>query len=188
MGRSRRRWGLMALLSLAAAATFAHTLPVSYLLLVADADYVHIELTFNPFELPQFSEADTNANRRLDAGELEAHGQRLACTVLEHLTLRVGERPVRAESAGLSAEPDGHHVTFRAHYRVASGAAPISIQSRLPQLLGPAHLTQVRCVRAGREAFAQLDSRAPVAAFSSEPPAGQTKRARRSNANTKSNP
>jgi hypothetical protein len=180
-GRALRRLALAALLSLAAVRVSAHTLPISYLLLVADGDFIHAELTFNPFELPQFAGADTNANRRLDPGELEASGERLARAVLEHLTLRVGGREVAAETAGLSADPDSHHVTLRAHFRAAAGNAPITIDSRLPQALGTAHLTQVKIVRAGREAFAQLDSRSPRATFPPETPAVETKRPRRSN-------
>ncbi|MCX8089563.1 MAG: hypothetical protein N3I86_01295 [Verrucomicrobiae bacterium] len=166
----------------------AHTLPISYLLLVADADYVHVELTFNPFELPQFPEADTNANRRLDPGEIEADGERLARVVLEHLTLRVGGREIAVETAGLSADPDSHHVTLRAHYRVAVGEARISLESRLPQVLGSSHLTLVRCVRGGDAAFAQLDSRSPRAAFPPDPPAVETRRPRRSNSNPATDP
>lgn len=193
--QSRRRIGfgfrlaaLLGLLALAALRGFGHSLPVSYLLLVADTDYVHVELTFNPFELPQFAEVDTNANRRLDPGELDANGERLARAMLEHLTLRVTGREFTAETAGLTADPDSHHVTLRAHYRVVAGGERIAVESRLPQALGSSHLTQVKCVRDGKTAFAQLDSRSPRAAFPPEPATVETKRARRSNANSKSDP
>lgn len=188
IGCGLRLTALAGLLALAALRAGAHSLPISYLLLVADADYVHLELTFNPFELPQFAEADTNANRRLDPGELEACGERLARAVLEHLTLRVTGREVTAETAGLTADPDSHHVTLRAHFRAAVGEGRIAIESRLPQALGSAHLTQVKCVRGDDTAFAQLGSRSPRATFPPEAPAVETRRPRRSNVNSKPDP
>ncbi len=181
-------WLLVAVLLTRTLPACAHTLPVSYLLLVADADYVHLELTFNPFELPEFVEADTNRNRRLDAAELQARAEALSRTILQHLSLRVGERDVPAESAGLSADPNSHHVTFRAHYRISTAGAVISIQSRLPEMFSSAHLTQVKCLREGRAAFAQLDTRSPAASFPAPQPVQERKRSRRSNVPTTSPP
>ena len=60
---------------LSALAAAAHTLPVSYLRLVPEADYLHLELVFNPFELSFVAEVDDNKDNELDPGELQAHGQ-----------------------------------------------------------------------------------------------------------------
>ena len=50
----------------------AHTLPVSCLRLVPEADYLHLELVFNPFELSFVAEVDDNKDNELDPGKLEA--------------------------------------------------------------------------------------------------------------------
>lgn len=177
----------MGLLALGLIRVLGHSLPISYLLLVSAEEYIHLELTFNPFELAQFAEADTNHNGRLDAGELEASDQRLTRAVLECLTLRVAGQDVHAETAGLRADPDTHHLTLRAHYRVEPGADRITIESRLPGTLGAAHLTQVKWVRGAEVAFAQLDARSPVATFPAEEPGVRPKRSRRSNSTSKPN-
>ena len=60
----------------------AHTLPISYLRLVPEADYLHLELIFNPFELALMAEVDDNRDAELDLGELARHGQVVADAVV----------------------------------------------------------------------------------------------------------
>src|SRR5512146_3267418 len=88
---------LLAMLALATFSAHAHTLPISYLRLQPDADYLHLEFTFNAFELTFLSDIDDNKDGELDADELKAHGQGLANRVVSVLKLKVGGQPVSAE-------------------------------------------------------------------------------------------
>jgi hypothetical protein len=160
----------------------AHTLPISYLFIVTDTDYVHLELSFNPFELATFSEFDTNKNARLDPAEVESQGDKLTRLLLENLTLLVDGKKIPAENAGISPDADSHHATLRAHYRVKTRDATISVESNLQKVTGSSHLTQVKCLRDGKEALAQMDSQSRKATF--EPGAAEqkpVKRPRRTN-------
>ena len=143
----------------------AHTLPISYLFVVADVDYVHVELSFNPFELASFSEFDTNKNARLDPAEFESQGAKITKLLLENLTLRVDGKEVTAENAGLAPDGDSHHATLRAHYRVKAREAVVSLESNLQRVTSSSHLTQVHCLRGGERQLAQLDSQRHQATF-----------------------
>jgi len=151
--------------SFSGARVFAHTLPISFLFVVTDAEYVHVELSFNPFELARFSEMDTNRNGRLDPGELEAQGDKITGLLLANLTLLVDGKKVRAENAGVSAEADSHHATLRAHYHVKARDATITIESNLQKATSNSHLTQVNCLRDGVRTQAQLDAQSHKATF-----------------------
>ena len=70
-GVTRVRW-VCAAVWRSAFAGAAHTLPVSCLRLVPEADYLHLELAFNLFELSFVTEVDDNKGNELDPGELEA--------------------------------------------------------------------------------------------------------------------
>jgi hypothetical protein len=144
---------------------FAHTLPISYLFMVTDVDYVHLELSFNPFELASFSEFDTNRNGRLDPAEIESQGDKITKLLLENLTLRVDGKEVAAENAGISPDGDSHHATLRAHYRVKAREAVVSLESNLQKVTSSSHLTQVNCWRGGERQLAQLDSQRHQATF-----------------------
>jgi hypothetical protein len=145
--------------------TFSHTLPISYLFVVTDVDYVHVELSFNPFELACFSEIDTNKNGRLDPPEVKSQGDRITRLLLENLTLTVDGKKVSAETAGLSPEADSHHATLRAHYRVKSHGAMITLESSLQKVTGSSHLTQVKFLSGGEQQLAQLDSQSGKVTF-----------------------
>ena len=71
-------WAVTVSLAFFARPGAAHTLPISYLRLVPEADYLHLELIFNPFELALMSEVDDNKDAELDLGELARHGQVVA--------------------------------------------------------------------------------------------------------------
>lgn len=167
----------------------AHTLPISYLFIVTDADYVHLELSFNPFELATFSEFDTNKNARLDPAEVESQGDKITHLLLENLTLLVDGKKLPAETSGIAPDADSHHATLRAHYRVKTRDATISIESNLQKITGSSHLTQVKCLRDGKQALAQMDSRLPKATFDPIAPEQKpVKRPRRSNSTEATKP
>lgn len=158
-------WAAVPGLALTAVQLCAHTLPISYLFVVADAEYVHLELSFNPFELSEFSELDTNHNARLDAEEFAATQSRITRRLLDHLKLKVNGHLVPVESAGLSPDGDTHHATLRAHFKTDARHATLAIESTLQQVTSSSHLTQVNFLRAGRRGLAQLDARAGTATF-----------------------
>ena len=164
----RLQFGVFAValaLCISGARAFAHTLPISYLFIVTDVDYVHLELSFNPFELASFSEFDTNKNGRLDPAEVETHSDKLARLLVENLTLSVDGKKIPAETAGVISDGDTHHATLRAHYRVQARDATINLESNLQNVTSSSHLTQVNCLRAGERQLAQLDSQSHKATF-----------------------
>jgi len=158
---------------LSALAAAAHTLPVSYLRLVPEADYLHLELAFNPFELSFVAEVDDNKDSELDPGELQAHGQVVAERVVSALKVSVGGREVRAETSGMDPNLSGHHVRLRAHYPVDARWQPLTVESDLASLMSASHLTQVTCANGGQaqSQLAQLDFQSRKVTF--PPPARQ---------------
>lgn len=143
----------------------AHTLPISYLRLVPDADYLHLEFVFNPFELTFMSELDENKDAELSLTELEAHGQMLANRVAAAIKLTVGGREVRPETAGMDPSLNGHHVRLRAQYKVDARWSPLTVDSDLISITSASHLIQVTYVRPDGERKAQLDSRSHKVTF-----------------------
>ncbi|MEK7675347.1 MAG: hypothetical protein AAB676_05890 [Verrucomicrobiota bacterium] len=143
----------------------AHTLPISYLTVVPDEEYVHLELVLNPFELSFFSEIDRNKNARLDPAEIENREANLCGRILDCLKLRVNGTLVPAEIAGFTPDLDSHHATLRAHYRVDARRLPLAIESKLAALTSGSHLTQVTCRRGERIQIARLDTQSATATF-----------------------
>lgn len=143
----------------------AHTLPISYVFVVADKDYVHLELSFNPFELANFTEFDTNKNSRLDPEEMDSAQEKLPQQILAHLKLSADGKPVAAETAGLSPDADSHHATLRAHYPVNASRATLTLESTLQEITTSSHLTQVNFLRDGIPQLAQLDSESHKVVF-----------------------
>jgi hypothetical protein len=148
-----------------AARARAHTLPISSLTLMPDEDYLHLELTLNPFELTFFSEVDANGDGRLDPGEWEGQGESIALRILERLTLGVNGRVVNAEIAGLSQNYDSHHIAVRAHYAVDARQARVTVQSQLAALTSGSHVTQVTFGRGEQVQAARLEMQSPQATF-----------------------
>ncbi|HZQ46726.1 MAG TPA: hypothetical protein VFC07_06940 [Verrucomicrobiae bacterium] len=143
----------------------AHTLPISYLRLQPDADYLHLELVFNAFEISFISEMDDNKDGELDAAELTTHGQALANRVVSALKLRIGNRFLAAETAGMDLDMTGHHVRLRAHYKVDARRLPVTLESELNSITSASHLIQVTFIGAGRQQLAQLDAHWPKITF-----------------------
>lgn len=162
---------LGAALGMLALAASAHTLPISYLRLVPDADYLHLELVFNPFELTFMSEVDENKDGELSLGELQAHGQTVADRVVGALKLSVVGRELHTETAGMDPDLNGHHVRLRAHYKVDARQVPLTVESDLISITSASHLTQVTYVNGTNTQKAQLDSQSRKVTFT--PPAGR---------------
>ena len=143
----------------------AHTLPISYLYVVPDTDYVHLELMLNPFELSFFSELDQNRNGQLEPAELGAQKETVTRRLRDSLKLTVKGKLIPAEVSGLTPDVDSHHLTLRAHYRVDARRAALTIESTLARITSGSHLTQVTYLRAGQRQLAQLDMQSPKATF-----------------------
>jgi hypothetical protein len=144
----------------------AHTLPISYVFVVTDKDYVHLELSFNPFELAGFTEFDTNKNGWLEPEELSGSQDKLTRRILDHLILSADGKPVAAETAGITPDADSHHATLRAHYRVGARRAALALESSLQDITSSSHLSQVNFLRDGKPQLAQLDSQSRKVTFS----------------------
>lgn len=149
--------------------THAHTLPISYLRVVPDADYLHLELVINPFELSFMSEVDTNKDAELSPAELEARGAEVATRIADAFSLTAGGLALHPETTGMDPDLTGHHVRLRAHYKVDARRLPLTIESDLSSVTSGSHLTQVTYVNGGTNQMAQLDSQARRVTF--EPPA-----------------
>lgn len=143
----------------------AHTLPISYLRLQPDTDYLHLELSFNPFELTFFSELDDNHDGELGLAELKAHGQTVANRVAGALKIVVGDNPIYAETAGMDPDLSGHHVRLRAHYKVNARQLPLTLESELNAVTSSSHLIQVTYAAEGRQQLAQLDAQSHKVTF-----------------------
>jgi hypothetical protein len=146
----------------------AHTLPISFLQVVPDADYLHLELSLNPFELSFFSELDANKDGRLDPSELAGQQALVARRILDCLKVRVGGKPAEAEVSGITPDVDSHHFTLRAQYPVDARSVSLEIESSLGTITSGSHLTQVTYLLAGRRQLAQLDMQSAKVTF--EPP------------------
>jgi hypothetical protein len=173
VGRAKlfRTWLAAGVLALSSGRAAAHTLPISYLRLVPDADYLHLELVFNPFELTFVPEADENKDGELNLAELAAHGQLVADRVVSAIKLSAGGATLRPETAGMDPDLNGHHVRLRAHYKVDARRLPLTVESDLPALTSSSHLTQITYVNDGHQQLAQLDPHSRKATF--QPPADQ---------------
>ena len=148
-----------------AAIVGAHTLPISFLSVVPDADYVHLELLINPFELNYFLELDRNQNGRLEPVEWENQETNVTRRILNCLNLRVAGKLVSAEVAGINPDLESHHLTLRAHYRVNALRSPVAIESTLATLTSGSHLTQVTYGKGARIQRARLDMHSNTATF-----------------------
>ena len=165
----------MVLLGACAPLAVAHTLPISYLRLATDEDYLHFELIFNPFELTFLSELDDNHDAELSPAELASHGQAMADRVVSAFNLAAGGKLLVAETAGMDPDMNGHHVRLRAHYRVDARSVPLKMESDFNQLTSGSHLTQISYVNGTNIQMAQLDSQSHSVTF--DPPRAKSKSA-----------
>ena len=152
------RFAVGAAVTLLAVVAAGHTLPVSYLRLATDADYLHFELIFNPFELSFLSEVDDNHDAELSPAELARHGQKLADRVVGVFKLSAGGKTLYPETAGMDPDLNGHHVRVRAHYKVDARQLPLTLESDLIAITSASHLVQVTYGSGTARQMAQLDS------------------------------
>jgi hypothetical protein len=144
---------------------WAHTLPISFVTLVPEADYLHLELTINPFELSFFSEIDRNHNGRLESTELAAAEASITRKLLGALALEVDGRRLEAEVAGINADPESHHFALRAHYPADTRNVPLRLTSTLAAETSGSHLTQVTYRLGERTQAARLDTQSSRVTF-----------------------
>lgn len=166
--------GLLAAVLLSAFSVAAHTLPISYLRLAVEPDYLHLELVFNPFELTFMAELDENQDAELSPAELEAHGPALAGRVVAALVLSANGKVLQAESAGMDPELTGHHVRLRAHYPADVRERTLTLESRLDALTSASHLTQVTYVNGPHTQLAQLDTHSRRVTFNPQSQSAQS--------------
>ena len=163
---SLRVWIVVALVWLGLRVSgLSHTLPISFLTIVPDADYLHAELTFNPFELTFASELDGNKNGQIDPHEWVEQETNVTARILECLKLEIAGRLITAEISGLTPDIESHHVTLRAHYRIDARGRQVRIESDLSRITSGSHLTQVTFGSEDRQQWARLDMQSKVATF-----------------------
>ncbi|MBI3852500.1 MAG: hypothetical protein HY298_19760 [Verrucomicrobia bacterium] len=148
-----------------AVSALGHTLPISFLTVVPDKEYVHVELMLNPFELNFFSELDRNRNGFLEPTELTSMEEKVAGKIVDCLKLRVKGRLVAAETSGVTADIDSHHLMLRAHYRVDARRSPLTVECNLVSITSGSHLTQVTYSSSDRRQFANLDQQTTSVTF-----------------------
>jgi hypothetical protein len=147
-----------------------HTLPISYLTVVPDEDYVHVELVLNPYELNFFAELDANHNRLLDREEMARFREVGTELLLAAIEIRVVDRPVRAEAAGADLALGSHHLVLRAHYRIDARRLPLKVVCTLTKITSGGHVTVVNYVNMGRKQTVLLDRTGAEASFAPATP------------------
>lgn len=140
---------------------YSHTLPISYLTVVPDADHVHVELAINPFELNFLPAAAWE-----DARALEAQKDAITKQLVAHLQIRSADKTIDTDSAGVSLDDGSHHITFLAHYPIKALQQPLTINSTLTEITSVSHITEVTYRGASGEQMARLDVRNTHAEFS----------------------
>ena len=130
-----------------------------------DTEYLHLELTFNPFELSFARELDTDGNGRIDPNEWEAQEKLVGSRLLGCLKIAAAGRILTPELYGVTPDPDSHHATLRAHYRADVRRLPLRIESTLATITSGSHVTQVTISGAQGQQRAQLDMQSMVALF-----------------------
>ena len=144
---------------------FAHTLPISYMTVVPDADYLHLELSINPFELNFLPLLAWEESGRIDTKLSQTQNNQIERKLLSALQIRVGGKIIPAETSGLTTDPGSHHLTFLAHYRADALHLPLKIESDLAALTGSSHVTEVTYQRDGRQQLARFDAQSFSAQF-----------------------
>lgn len=162
--------GFLAVLLMVCFTAGAHTLPISYLRLVADREYLHLELIFNPFELTFVSEVDDDKDGELSVGEIKKHGERIATRISRSLRILMAGKVVTPENAGMDPDMSGHHVRLRVHYKADAREAPIALISEMQSITSASHLTQVSFSNGRLVQLGQMDSRSVKVAFNNPAP------------------
>ena len=109
----------------------AHNLPISEMMLVADDEYLHMEVVINATELTFFREMDVDRNGHVSLAETEDWGEQVSRRVVDCFDIRVDGQVVKVDVAGLVPNHNTHHLTIRAHYPVDVAEASVELTSRL---------------------------------------------------------
>lgn len=142
----------------------AHTIPASYLTVVPDESYVHVELRLNSFELSLFAEIDANRNGRLDRPELDRHEALITSTVFERIELETGGRRIEPEVVGITTAAD-HHLTLRGQYPVDVRGRRLVIRCNLVGITHAGHVTVITYGNGGQIQSALLEGAGSEAEF-----------------------
>lgn len=121
----------------------AHNLPISEMMLVADEEYLHMEIVLNATELTFFRELDSDRNGHVSLNEAGDRSEQVSRRVVDCFKIRVDGQVVEADVAGLVPNHNTHHLTIRAHYPTNALAASVELISRLSAITHGAHLAQV---------------------------------------------
>jgi hypothetical protein len=121
----------------------AHNLPVSEMMLVADDEYLHMEIVLNATELTFFREMDRDRNGHVSLAEAKERDEQVSRRIVDCFEIRVDGQIVEADVAGLVPNHNTHHLTIRAHYPADAAEAAVELTSRLAAITHGAHLVQV---------------------------------------------
>lgn len=121
----------------------AHNLPISEVMLVADEEYLHMEIVLNATELIFFRELDRDRNGHVSLAEAAERGDQVSRRVVDCFEIQVDGQVVEADVAGLVPNHNTHHLTIRAHYPANATEASVKLTSRLAAITHGAHLVQV---------------------------------------------
>ena len=121
----------------------AHNFPISEMMLVADEEYLHMEIVLNATELTFFRELDRDQNGHLNFTEVADRGEQVSRRVVDCFEIRVNGQVVEADIVGLVPNYNSHHLTIRAHYLVDATEASVEITSHLAAITHGAHLVQL---------------------------------------------
>lgn len=163
-------WTILILVCISGRAT-AHDLPTSSMMMVADEDYLHVELTINAGELVFYRELDRDNDGQLELSEVREQADIIAQRIVDCFSIEMAGRRIEAENYGIVPDVTTHHLTVRAHYAVDARDAPLSLESRLSNITNGAHTTLVSFRKPGGNQSARLNARSPRVTFNGPPPA-----------------
>ncbi len=165
----------VSLLAIGESRVQAHNLPISEMMLVADEEYLHMEIVLNATELTFFHELDRDQNGHLNLTEVADRSEEVSRRVVDCFEIRVDGQVVEADIVGLVPNYNTHHLTIRAHFPVDATEASVELTSRLAAITHGAHLVQVVYRTPHENHRARLNSTSAPVLFPA-PPAGRSTR------------
>lgn len=121
----------------------AHNQPISEMMLVADDDYLHMEIVLNATELTFFRELDRDHNGHVNLAEVADLDEQVSRRIVDCFEIRVDGHIVEADVVGLVPNHNTHHLTVRAHYPVDATESSVELTSHLAAITHGAHLVHV---------------------------------------------
>ena len=150
----------------------AHNFPISEMMLVADEEYLHMEIVLNATELTFFRELDRDQNGHLNLTEVADRSEEVSRRVVDCFEIRINGQLVEADIVGLVPNYNTHHLTIRAHYLVDATEASVEVASQLAAITHGAHLVQLVYRTPHENHRARLNATAASVLFPA-PPAGR---------------